>query len=117
MVLFNEIIGDIFIKGQALTSEDLYSASATIDIFKILLKESTYTISSSQLPRSSYSTNRNEFQTKILTPLKRALRNKLNKSLDLEISGGLEDFSISLQPGVLIGFVEKIILTFEFCGH
>jgi len=107
-LLFNEIIGDIFIKGQALTSEDLYSASATIDIFKILLKESTYTISSSQLPRSSYSTNRNEFQTKILTPLKRALRNKLNKSLDLEISGGLEDFSISLQPGVLIGFVEKI---------
>jgi len=108
-LLLDAIENDIYIRGEKLTSKEIPSSSTTVEILGILLDNLGKSISDSQLPESSYSQDRNEMQSKIISPLVRVLKKRTNKTLPLKISGGLVDFKIKLDPSDLdIRILNKI---------
>ena len=95
--------------GKPLSSKEIHSARATIEILSILLDNLGKDVSNKVLPRSSYSTNRNELQSKIITPLQKILKKQLKVELDIAIYGGLHTFFVKLNPGNYhIHLLEKI---------
>ena len=99
----------IYIKGQKLTSHELHSASTTIEILKILLENTGKNIANKNLPESSYSQDRNEMQSKIVSPLTKIVKQLTRKKLLLKITGGLTEFYLKLEPSDLdIRILEKI---------
>lgn len=95
----------IFIAGKAPTSKELPSASATAQVLSRLLQSPDCFIKNSALPRSSYASNRNDLQSKILTPLNKLLQKHLNKTLPIELHGSYSDFHLRLVPPVNIQII------------
>lgn len=100
-LLIDQIASDIYICGRKLTSKELPSSSATEEILTILLENLGKSIANDKLPESSYSGDRNEMQSKIVTPLVRAVKKYTGKTLPLRITGGLTDFRLKLEPSDL----------------
>lgn len=100
-LLLNAMENDIYVRGEKLTSKEIPSSSATVEILSILLDNLGKSISNFQLPESSYSKDRNEMQSKIISPLVKIIKLKTKKSLPLKISGGLAEFRIKLDPSDL----------------
>lgn len=101
---------DIYIKGNKLTSRDIHSSSATIEILKILLKKKGKNVINKELPDSSYTLERGELQSKIVTPLVKAVKKYADKELDLKITGSLTSFEVCLNIADLkVNVLEKIL--------
>jgi len=101
---------DIYIKNSKLTSKDIHSSSTTVEILKILLENHGKCISNKVLPESSYTFERGELQSKIISPLVKAVKKYAGKDLDLKITGSLSNFNVCLNINDLIITVsEKII--------
>lgn len=99
----------IYVRGEKLTSKQLHSTSATIEILQILLENIDKSIPNKKLPESSYSQDRNEMQSKIITPLIKVIKKKTGKKLPFKITGGLTDFYLKLEPSDLdVRILEKI---------
>lgn len=98
----------IFIQGKCLTSKQLKTSKATIDVIKILLANLGREVKSADLPPSNY-IERNEMQSKIVSPLKQAVKKAVDKELPLFIHGGLrKNFSLQLDPSnLIIALVEQ----------
>lgn len=79
----------IFIRGQALTSKHIKSATATIEILKILLAKRGQDVPADALPHSAYA-ERNEMQSKIISPLTSAFEEMTGQKLPLSLHGGLQ---------------------------
>jgi|GEM_PF-2090290 len=91
----------IYLQGQALTSKEIFSASGTIAILTSLLKTKEAHIKNKDMP-SAYSHNRYDLQSKIIIPLQKIVKKKLNKELEFAIHGGMYDqYSLSLLPNDL----------------
>ena len=91
--------GKIYVKGKPLTSRELHSKKATIELLKILLQQKGKEIFNNELPVSSYAKDRYELQSKIVIPLLRAIEKRTKKKLDLKVKGGIINFSLQLNPG------------------
>jgi hypothetical protein len=87
----------IYLDGKKLTSQDLHSQSATIEILKMLLENPDKDIPNRELPTSSYSKNKNDMIGKIVMPLISLVEKKTGKRLPLICKGSLYDFTIKLQ--------------------
>ncbi|EKD56100.1 MAG: hypothetical protein ACD_58C00297G0005 [uncultured bacterium] len=99
----------IYIKGEKLTSKQLHSTSATIEVLQVLLENIGKNIASASLPESAYNHDRNEMQSKIISPLKKIIKSKTKKELPLSLSGNLVDFYLKLEPSELdIRIIEKV---------
>lgn len=99
---------EIYIKGEEISSRDLPSSTMAIKVLQILLARSGKEVKNSQFPQSSYSQDRNEFQSKIASPLVKVIQKKLKKKLPLEVHGALDDFTVTLnQPPFDIYLLEK----------
>ena len=96
-LVFDQANQRIYLRGKQLTSKEISSAKETILVIVELLKKRGK-LSSEQLPSSSYSTNRYDFAGKILLPLQRIIRKKLNKELRLKVRGGISSFLINFDP-------------------
>lgn len=108
-LLLDSTENKIYIAGKLLDSKKIRSATATIGLMKILMTNFGNPVSNTMLPNSSYAQDRNELQSKILTPLAAAIKNILKRHLDLKITGGLRNFHITLgSSGMDIYLVEKI---------
>ncbi len=108
-LLLDAIEGDIYVRGKQLTYKEIPSSSATIEILSILSENLGKSIANSKLPQSSYSQDRNEMQSKIVSPLAKAVKKYTKKSLPFKVSGGLVDFWIKLEPSNLdIKILNKI---------
>lgn len=91
----------VSIRGQVLKSNEIHSAKATIDVLLKMLKASGTELPASAFGSSSY-VDRNEMQSKIVTPLTRAFEKRLNKRLPFEVTGGLrKDFRVRFRSGRL----------------
>jgi mevalonate kinase len=87
----------IFIKGRPLDSKKLHSTTKTLEIFKVLLEQACIDVPSQKFPESSY-IDRNEMQSKIVSPMAKYFKKYTNKNLPLKISGGLaSDFTLCLK--------------------
>uniref|UniRef100_A0A7C4R4K0 Uncharacterized protein n=1 Tax=candidate division CPR3 bacterium TaxID=2268181 RepID=A0A7C4R4K0_UNCC3 len=108
-VLLDIVKNNIFINGEAMTSKEIYSARYTIEFLNILLKNKNKEVSNKELPRSSYSTNRNEFQGKILVPLQKEIKKRTGRDLVINISGTADNFKLKLKDtNCNICFLEKV---------
>lgn len=107
-IIFDSIDNTVITRGQRLTSQEIHSASATIQIFDVLIKRCGQAVKNSDLPESTYAQDRNELQSKIITPLNQALMKRLGRRLPVKITGGVTEFTITLQPGLPIYFIKKV---------
>jgi hypothetical protein len=73
----------MYLNGQKLTSQDLHSQSATIEILKLLIKNSGKDVGNSSFPSSSYSKNKNEMFGKIVIPLIDLMYDRCKQKLPL----------------------------------
>jgi hypothetical protein len=73
----------IYINGRKLTSEDLHSQTATVDILKILIENVGKDISNKDFVVSSYSKNKNDMLGKIVLPLIELIEKKKKKKMPL----------------------------------
>lgn len=107
-LLIDEIEQKIYVRGELLTSKEIHSATETIEVLKILLNNFNKEVEASSLPDSSY-VDRNEMQSKVVSPLVKAIRKRTGKKLPLSISGRLrKDFSLKLEPSeVKIYLIQK----------
>lgn len=107
-VIFDAIENTVTIRGERLTSQEIHSATATIQIFEILMKQCGKAVKNTDLPESIYANDRNELQSKIITPLNQTLVKRLGRRLPVKITGGVTEFTITLQPGLPIYFIKKV---------
>lgn len=108
-LVFDDEERKIYINGKPLTSSQIHSAKQTIEIFKILFDKDTATLHSSDLPRSSYSVDRNQMESKIVRPLVSVFKKYTHRRLNFSVSGGLgSNFSVIFKPdSLMIGLVSK----------
>lgn len=97
-VIFDTTTRDIYIHGRQLTSKDVKSAKTTVALCAYLLSRIGENISKTELPPSSYTIDRNEVQSKIITPLQNTLKKSLRETLPLKISGPIRQYLIRLDP-------------------
>lgn len=108
--LIDKVKDEIYLQGKRLTSKELHSVTTTIDILEILLANPSKSIANIQLPESSYAEDRNELQSKIAIPLKRAVKKYTSKELNFTVSGGLTEFHLNFSSSDLeIAVLEKIV--------
>ena len=108
-IFLDSINNKIYLQGKSTNSKDLPSQKTTIDILKILLDKPNQRVSNKELPTSSYTSQRNELQSKIIGPLKKLVKEKLGKNLDLKVEGSLANFHVQLNPSdVKINLIDKL---------
>lgn len=82
---------------KKLTSNDLFSQKATIELLCMLLEEPGKKISNKMLLASSYAKSKNEMIWKIIIPLKKLLQSKYWKPFDVEIVWWLTEFTLKME--------------------
>lgn len=108
-LLLDTVNEDIYTKGKKLTSKELPSSSMALEILNILIENIGKSVSNTKLPDSSYARDRNEMQSKIVSPLLRVIKKETGKKILLQISGGLTDFRLKLDTNDLkIKVINKI---------
>lgn len=100
----------IHLNWEVLTSKELLSQHATVEILDILVKNKDSYISNYQLPPSAYSKNKNTLLTKIITPLQKLLKKIYWSELDIECMGGQNNYSIKLgkNSDIKIGIIDNV---------
>lgn len=97
-ILLDMLSNKMYIHGRKLTSEDLHSQTATVDILRILIECIGKEVSNKDLPLSSYSKNKNDMQGKIIIPLLELIQKETGKRLPLVCKGSIYDFYVKLNP-------------------
>ncbi len=107
-ILFDEDDKKIYIKGVKVTSRELPTVAATISLFGQLMISDNFVVKSDDLPNQSYFLDRNELQSKIISPLRIYVEKSLGKHLNLKINGRLSEFKVSIFPSdIKIGFIKR----------
>ena len=99
----------LFIGGQALSSKEIHSQTAAVDLLSLLLASPMKEVNNSDLPRSSYAQNKHDLLSKVVQPLKKIFKERVAVELPLKVSGGTTDFQISLGSlqGISIALVDS----------
>lgn len=99
----------IYIDWEKLTSKDLHSQNTTIDILNILISNFWKDVSNKELPKSSYSNNKNEMLWKIVIPLIKLIELKKEQRINLICKWKLSDFYLKLkESNVEINMIRKL---------
>ena len=96
-LLLDTLHNRIYLNGEKLTSQDLHSQSATIEVIKILIQNLWQEVDCKQFPPSTYSKNKNEMVSKIVLPLMDLVEKKTGKRLQLICKWSLYDFYMKLN--------------------
>lgn len=97
-ILLDEHEEKIYMRGEEVASTEIFSSKTTLKVLRTLINAHGKEVKSSAFGRGSYFEDRNEFQSKILTPLNKTCQKRLGKKLDINLTGGLDDFTIQLLP-------------------
>jgi hypothetical protein len=107
-ILLDMISNKISINGRKLTSEDLHSQTATVDILKILIENIGKDISNKEFSVSSYSKNKNDMLGKIALPLIELIERETGKKMPLICKWSMYDFYVKLNPSDIdIAVIDK----------
>ena len=94
--------------GKVLTSKDIKSATTTIELFEHILKSGDHEVKNNELWPSSFSWQQNQMESKIINPFVKYIKKALWKELDIECSGSLREFYITLwKTDIPIQLVKK----------
>lgn len=107
-ILLDTITKKLFINGEKINSKDILSQNTTVNILSLLFENLWKDIENSELPRSSYSKNKNEMTGKIILPLLKLIERKLWYQLPLVCKGTMWEFYLKLnKPEVDIFILKK----------
>jgi len=107
-IMLDTVNNKIHIKWKKVTSEELHSQSATIEILKILIENIWIEIPNKKLPLSSYSKNKNEMLGKIVIPLIELVEKELKQKLPLICKWSIRDFYVKLnKTNINISIIQK----------
>jgi len=87
----------LMVGGQAVSSKDLHSQSALVELLSMCLESPQQRVANSNMPRSSYAQNKHELMSKVVLPFKRLLKKRLNKEISLEAEGSTSVFDLVLK--------------------
>lgn len=79
------------------SSKELISQSMTVEILALLLSDVWAFIPNRKLPKSSYTSNKHDFQSKIIKPLLTVVKDRLGKELLFECKWTTTDFHVILD--------------------
>jgi hypothetical protein len=97
-IALDKTTGKVLIAGQPLTSKELPSQKAAVEILSTVLDAPGYHLDNTKI-KSSYGTNRYDLHGKIVIPLVKYVKKLVGKDLQLSVSGGLYDgYQIKLDP-------------------
>lgn len=94
-ILLDTIWKKLYVWGKKLTSKEVSSQSMTVELLMHLIKTNWY-IHNSELPLSSYSSNKNDMVGKILIPLRKLVKKHFNQSLNILCTWSLFDFYVKM---------------------
>lgn len=107
-IVFDAIGRKIYFRGERLTSKEIPSQNAANDLFERLLENVGEEIPNHSLPVSSYSKNRNEMVSKIISPLSKFTKERLHFPLPVKCTGSITEFRILLEKADLpISLIKK----------
>lgn len=108
-ILLDMLSNKIYINGRKLTSEDLHSQTATVDILKHLIENIGKDISNKNFGVSSYSKNKNDMLGKIVLPLIELIEKETGKKLPLICKWSIYDFYLKLNASDIdIAVIDKL---------
>lgn len=108
-ILLDKINNKIYINWKRPSSKEIPSQTATIEVLSILIENIWKEISNKDLPKSSYSKNKNDMIGKIVVPLISLVEKKTKKKLPLICVGSLYDYVMRLeQTDIEINIVSPI---------
>ncbi len=108
-IVLDTINMKIYAYGQKVTSKELHSQSGTIEMLLTTLDHLDDDVSNKQLPVSSYSKSKNDMVWKIILPLTRLIKEKLNKELPIECFGGMYEYYLRLKKSnVRFGIMKRV---------
>ncbi|MFA6255785.1 MAG: hypothetical protein WC606_01255 [Candidatus Absconditabacterales bacterium] len=108
-ILLDMINNKMYIHGRKLTSDDLHSQTATVDILKILIENISKDVSNKEFTVSSYSKNKNDMLGKIVIPLIELIEKETGKKLPLICKGSIYDFYLKLNSSDIdIAVIDKL---------
>lgn len=108
-LVLDTIWNKIYFNWEKLTSKDIPTQNATIEILIILLNNIDKDISNKDLPLSSYSKNKNEMLWKVILPLIKFMEEKAREKIPLICKGSLNDFYIKLwNSNTKLWIIKKI---------
>ena len=96
-LLVDQIARKIYIDGEKVSSKEIYSQQLTIDLLEKFINQGSGEIRASDLPSSSYTQNKSEMMSKILSPLMRTVNRRLWSNLRVKCSGSVVDFVIQFE--------------------
>lgn len=97
-IVFDAVNKEIIIAGEKFSSKELPTKKASVELFSFLAQHVGEMLQNNELPESSYSGYRNDLQGKVIGPVEKLVREKINKSLGVSITGGLSNFNIQFKP-------------------
>ncbi len=107
-IFFDGVKNKIYVNWKVLTSKDIKSATTTIELFYYLLKSEDHTVKNNELWPSSFSGQQNQMESKIINPFVKYIKKVFWKELDIECSGSLREFYITLwKTDIPIQLVKK----------
>jgi hypothetical protein len=107
-IFFDGVKNKIYVNWKVLTSKDIKSATTTIELFYYLLKSEDHTVKNNELWPSSFSWQQNQMDSKIINPFVKYIKKVFGKELDIECSGSLREFYITLwKTDIPIQLVKK----------
>lgn len=86
-IVLDRIQNKIMINQKKLSSKELHSQKMTIDVLVLLLGKIERDIPNTALPHSSYASNKNEMQGKIILPMTKLILEKTGKKMLLTCKG------------------------------
>ncbi len=96
-VTLNLIENNITMGNLPVSSKELHSQTATIQIVTMLLDDPSHEIMNTELKRSAYATSKNEMQGKITGPFCRLMKERTGKTLEIKLKGTNTNFNIALK--------------------
>ena len=108
-LILDTINNKIYLNWKKLTSQDLHSQSATIEILKILINNPGKDMNNDCFPSSSYSKNKNEMFGKIVIPLIDLISKHCKQKLPLICKGSIYEFYLKLNSSdIEIAIIEEL---------
>lgn len=108
-ILLDMMNNKMHINGRKLTSEDLHSQTATVDILKILIENIGKDVPNKNFSLSSYSKNKNDMLGKIVLPLIELIEKETGKKLPLICKWSMYEFYLKLNPSDIdIAVIDKL---------
>jgi len=97
----------IYFNWRKLTSKELKSQNTTIEVLVKLLENRWHLVSNKDLTLSSYSTNKNDMVSKIISPLEKLIKEESNIKFKITCSWRVNNFTMKLEDTELDIFLIK----------